>query len=149
MKAKRVDILVVEDQDHERAAIVAALEAAVADVNIVAISNGLEALDFLFARGIWENRSTADPPKLIMLDLGLPGADGLTVLTKIRSLDPQDPLALTPIVIFSDSQKSCHLRDSYRGGANSFILKPVHFPDFLAVVEKIGNYWVHHNKIFA
>ena len=146
---KPVDVLVVEDNDSERASIVDSLQASIRGVNIVAVHDGIEALDFLFARGAWVDRAGEDPPRLILLDLALPGLDGFSVLGQIRSLDPQDALTLVPVVIFSDSQSDANVIKSYRCGANSYIMKPLSFPDFQAVVRTVGQYWMMHNKASA
>ncbi len=143
-----VDILVVEDSDSERNSIVETLQASLADVNVVAVDNGAEALDFLFARGDWIQRAGADPPRLILLDLQLPEEDGFSVLGKIRSLEADDALTLTPVVIFSDSQDAGNVEKSYRCGANSYVMKPLSFLDFQTVVTSVGQYWLTRNKSF-
>lgn len=140
------DILVVEDNESERASIVESLREAIPDVQVVAVHDGTQALDFLFARGEWTDRAGADPPRLVLLDLELPGANGFSVLGQIRSLEPQDALTLTPVVIFSDSQDTGDVAKSYRCGANSYIMKPLSFPDFQAVVKTVGQYWMTHNR---
>lgn len=141
-----VDILVVEDNDGECDSIVEALRASIDNVQVVAVHDGAEALDFLFARGQWTDRVGADSPKLILLDLEMPGSDGFAVLGQIRSADPEDTLALTPVVIFSDSQATGDITKGYRNGANSYIIKPVNFDGFRSVVETVGRYWMTHNK---
>ena len=141
-----VDILVVEDDDSQRASIVQGLENAIPDVVVVAVCDGTEALEFLFCRGDWADRDQDDLPKLILLDLALPGSDGFSVLGQIRSFDAQEALTLTPVVIFTDSQATADISKSYRCGANSYILKPLSFPDFQTVVEKVGQYWMTYNR---
>jgi DNA-binding response OmpR family regulator len=103
-------------------------------------------LDFLFARGKWTDRAGEDPPRLVLLDLAMPGSDGFSVLGQIRSIEPQDALTLVPVVIFTDSQATDDVTRSYRCGANSYIMKPLSFPDFQAVVKTVGQYWMMHNK---
>ena len=144
-----VDILVVEDNDSQRASIVLALENSIPDVLIHAVRDGPEALDFLFGCGAWTDRIGEEPPKLVLLDLELPGSDGLSVLAQIRALEPQDALTLTPVVVFTDSQAADDIKESYRCGANSYIIKPLSYPDFQAVVETIGQYWVTHNHAWS
>lgn len=141
-----VDILVVEDDDNERASIVETLQESIENVMVFAVSDGAQALDFLFARGVWAERAGADSPRLILLDLELPGSDGFTVLGQIRAMDPQEALKFTPIVIFTDSHAARDISQSYRCGANSYIMKPMCFPDFKNVVKTIGQYWMAHNK---
>lgn len=146
MNDEPVDVLVVEDSESERASIVAALLASFPDVNVVAVNSGTAALDFLFAHGDWTDRVGADPPRLILLDLSLPGADGFSVLGQIRSLDAEDALTLTPVVIFSDSQNPGNITKSYRCGANGYVMKPVSFGDFQNIVASIGQYWLTSNR---
>jgi two-component system response regulator len=141
-----VDILVVEDGESERTSIVEILQASIPDVQVVAVNDGTAALDFLFSRGDWTARVGAEPPRLILLDLALPGADGFSILGQIRSLDAEDALTLTPVVVFSDSQDVLDIEKSYRCGANSYIMKPLSFSDFQAVVKTVGQYWMTHNR---
>lgn len=141
-----IDILVVEDNEQEQASIVSVLEASIRGVRVVAARNGLEALDYLFGRNGWGERLGEEPPKLILLDLAMPGADGFSVLAKIRELEPKDALTLTPIVVFSDSRSPADIKESYCCGANSYITKPLSYPDFQTVVKAIGNYWITHNR---
>jgi two-component system, response regulator len=141
-----VDILVVEDDESQRASIVLALQNSIPDVLVVAVRDGVEALDFLFGRGAWLDRSGEEPPKLILLDLAMPGSDGFSVLGQIRSIEPQDALTLTPIVVFTDSEAAGDITECYRCGANSYIIKPLSFPDFRTVVESVGQYWMTLNR---
>ncbi len=145
-----VDILVVEDNETQRASIVESLQNSIPRVHVASVPNGLSALDFLFARGEWNDRDGTDTPKLVLLDLGLPGRDGsLSVLGQIRSIEPQVALTVVPIVIFTDSHDPADIKESYRCGANSYIIKPLSFPDFQKVVETVGQYWMTHNRTQA
>ena len=141
-----VDILVVEDGESERASIVEILQASIPDVQVVAVHDGTVALNFLFSRADWSARVGAVPPRLILLDLALPGADGFSILGQIRSLDAEEALTITPVVVFSDSQDALDIEKSYRCGANSYIMKPLSFSDFQAVVKTVGLYWMTHNR---
>lgn len=142
-----VDILVVEDDEMQRASIVEALRGAIRGVHVASVPDGVAALDFLFARGRWQDRDGTDTPKLILLDLGLPGKEGsLSVLGQIRSIEPQEALTVAPVVIFTDSYDPGDIKESYRCGANSYIIKPLSFPDFKKVIETVGKYWMTHNK---
>jgi two-component system response regulator len=139
----------VEDNDSERTSIVDALIASIRSVRVLAVRNGADALDFLFARGAWTTRVGQPPPRLILLDLVMPGVDGFSVLGQIRSIEPQDALTLTPVVIFSNSNAAKDVETSYRCGANSYIIKPLSFPDFQTVVERIAQYWMTNNRVMV
>jgi two-component system response regulator len=141
-----VDILVVEDNESQRASIVLALQNSIPDVVVTSVRDGPEALDFLFSRGAWADRTGEVPPRLILLDLALPESNGFSVLGQIRSIEREDALTVTPVVVFTDSQAAGDIKESYRCGANSYIIKPVSFPDFQTVVETIGQYWMTHNR---
>jgi two-component system response regulator len=142
---EEVDILVVEDNDSDRDSIVESLTNAIKNVRVAATRNGAEAIDFLLARGPWKNRAGLNPPKLILLDLEMVGTDGFSVLGQIRAIVPKDALTLTPVVMFTDSKAPGDITASYLGGANSYIIKPLSFPDFKLVVERVGQYWMSHN----
>lgn len=143
---ERVDVLVVEDNESERGSIVETLQSSIRNAHIVAVCDGPEALDFLFSRGRWVDRLGEDSPRLVLLDLEMPGGDGFSVLGQIRSLEAsENSLNLIPVVIFTSSNESHDVRKSYRCGANSYIIKPLSFPDFQAVVETVGQYWITHN----
>lgn len=141
-----VDILVVEDNDSQRSSIVRSLEASIDGVQVVAVHDGDAALDFLFGRDAWAGRLGQDPPRLILLDLEMPGTNSFSVLAQIRSLEPTDALTLAPIVVFTDSKSASDIQESYRCGANSYIIKPLSFAEFQTIVDKVGQYWMTHNR---
>lgn len=141
-----VDILVVEDNESERASIVESLLSSIQDVIVIAVHSGEEALDFLYCRNNWIERIGVDPPKLILMDLALPGSNGFSVLGKIRSIEPENEFTLTPVVIFTDSHKKQDITKGYRCGANSYIIKPISIIDFQEVVKTVGQYWMNLNK---
>jgi len=135
------EFLIVEDNTAERDIIAKTLRAILPNVRITALSNCADALDYVFARGEWSDRAGCLPPSLILLDLSIAGLSGFSVLEEIRAGEPGDALTLAPVVMFTDSQAPQHITEGFRSGANSFIVKPVGYPDFRAVVELIGRYW--------
>jgi len=141
-----VDILVVEDNESQRASIVASLTASIDGVQIASVQDGDEALDFLFARGVWTDRAGELPPRLILLDLEMPGTNAFSVLGQIRSMEPQGALTLAPVVVFTDSKTDSDIKESYRCGANSYIIKPLSFSEFQTIVDTVGQYWMTHNR---
>ena len=110
---------------------------------IVVARDGIEALDFLFARGQFADRSGSPPPTLVILDLKLPKLDGLGVLRHIRA---DARTALLPVVILTSSKEEQDMIAGYSLGANSYVRKPVDFSPFLEAVKVLGLYWLMLNE---
>jgi two-component system response regulator len=105
--------------------------------------DGDEALDFLFCRGAYSNRSFDHPPKLVILDLKLPKVDGLEVLRAIKS---DIHTKAIPVTVLTSSKEDPDLVESYKLGVNSYIQKPVDFNQFRDTVKQLGLYWLVVNQ---
>lgn len=140
---RTVEILLVEDSDQDAELAMRALKKKNITNNIVRLKNGEEALNFIFAKGEFSNRSIQNQPKVVLLDLKMPKVDGLEVLKEVRENDETKDL---PIVILTSSKEEEDLVKSYKLGVNSFIVKPVEFESFTNAVAKIGMYWVLLNQ---
>lgn len=101
--------------------------------------DGEEALAWM---PLWEAGETQ--PAVILLDLNMPRVDGLSVL---RSLKTRDGLRRIPIVILTTSKEDRDINTAYDLGANSFIVKPVDFDNFLQVAQQIELYWCITNEL--
>ena len=110
---------------------------------VVVARDGVEALDYLFARGGHANREPAALPQLILLDLKLPKVDGLEVL---RTLRADGRTKLLPVVVLTSSNEEQDLIRSYSLGANSYVRKPVDFAQFLEATRQLGLYWLILNE---
>ncbi len=105
-------------------------------------ANGQEALDYLFGRGKYGDRTTYPLPNLVLLDLKLPGVDGFEVLRQIKATPI---LKRLPVVILTSSKEEGDRALSYDSGANSYLVKPVSFEGFLDVIQQIDGYWLSLN----
>ena len=105
--------------------------------------DGIEALDYLFARGAYADRAGKSQPTLILLDLQLPRLDGIGVLKAIRA---DERTKLIPVVILTSSKEEQDLIQGYSFGANSYVRKPVDFAEFLEAVRLLGVYWLMTNQ---
>jgi two-component system response regulator len=143
MNTDVLDILLVEDNQDDMDLALHALRREKLANNIVVARDGEEALDFLFCRGAFAQRSFEHPPKLVLLDLKLPKIDGMEVLKQIKS----DPRTKTiPVVIMTSSKEERDLVAGYNLGANSYIQKPVDFDQFRETVKSVGLYWLVTNQ---
>lgn len=136
-------ILLVEDNPKDEALTLRALNKANVLNQVVVVHDGVEALDYLFARGDHVNRDPAVMPELILLDLKLPKIDGLEVLKTLR-LDERTKLL--PVVILTSSVEEQDLVRGYSLGANSYVRKPVDFVQFSEAVRQLGLYWLVLNE---
>lgn len=110
---------------------------------VIVARDGVEALDFLFARGAHEWREAKELPILILLDLKLPRIDGLEVLKQIRQAERT---RLIPVVILTSSAEETDVVSGYSLGANGYVRKPVKFEQFLEAVKQLGLYWLLWNE---
>ena len=107
------------------------------------VKDGAEALDFIFARGQFSDRSIENCPRVILLDLKMPKVNGLEVLAKLKA----DPATrAVPVVIMTSSDHESDMSRSYELSANSYIVKPVDFAKFTEHVSRLGQYWLAINR---
>jgi len=138
-----VDVLLVEDNQDDIDLALHALRQGKLANSIFVVRDGEEALDFIFCRGQFSQRSVDHPPKLVLLDLKLPKVDGLQVLKAVKA----DPRTKTiPVVIMTSSKEERDMVESYNSGANSYIQKPVDFDQFRSTVKTLGLYWMVVNQ---
>jgi CheY-like chemotaxis protein len=138
-----VDILLVEDSKDDIDLALHALRQGKLANSIFAVRDGEEALDFLFCRGAYAERSFDHPPKVVLLDLKMPKLDGLQVLKQVKS-DPRTKAI--PVVIMTSSKEERDIIEGYNSGVNSFIQKPVDFEQFRSTVKTLGMYWLVVNQ---
>lgn len=143
MTGEPIRILLVED-DQAHAEIVRRnlAEARVANA-ITHLEDGQAALDYLQGQGAWAPPARAPRPHLILLDLRLPKVDGLEVLARIEA-EPQ--LVLIPTVILTTSNAESDVVRAYENGASSYLVKPVDFDKFNALLRSFGFFWLAWNR---
>lgn len=135
-------ILLVEDSPNDLELALAALERCQLANPVHVARDGVEALDYLHARGAWAGRGGGDPA-VVLLDLKLPRLDGLEVLERVK----KDPLLrAVPIVMLTSSREERDLVRSYELGVNAFVVKPVDFRAFLQAIQELGMFWAVLNQ---
>ena len=131
-------ILLVEDSPDDIALTLRAFQKNNIANTIEVARDGEQALAYLFGRDIEQ-----DPPALVLLDLKLPKLDGHELLRRIRA---DQRTRCLPVVILTSSREEVDILEAYQNGANSYIRKPVDFAEFVAVVQKLGLYWLLLNE---
>jgi len=136
-------ILLVEDNPSDVGLAQRALNKSRVANELVVAEDGQAALDYLFGAGAYAGRDVAELPALVLLDLKLPGVDGLEVLRRIRADERTRRL---PVVILTSSKEEQDVAASYDLGVNSYIRKPVDFTQFAQAVQYLGLYWLVLNE---
>ncbi len=136
-------IMLVEDNARDEELTLRALKRSNVMNPLVVTRDGAEALDYLFARGAHAGRAPDALPQVVLLDLKLPKVDGLEVLTAMRA---DARTAVVPVVVLTSSVAEADVVRSYKLGANSFVRKPVDFPQFVEAVRSLGIYWLLLNE---
>jgi two-component system, response regulator len=139
MDQKKNPILLADDNLSDAKLTIRALIKANVVNDIVHVKDGEEALDFIFAKNKFESRNVEDLPALILLDLKMPKVNGIEVLQKIRN---DERTKLIPVVVFTSSQETPDVKECYRLGVNSYIVKPLDFDQFSKIVVETGLYWI-------
>jgi two-component system response regulator len=139
-------ILLVEDNPDDELLTLDALRGGGLDCEIVVARDGEEALEYLFGSGAWAGRDTRVQPGLVLLDLKLPKLGGFEVLERIRA---DQRTRIMPVVLLTTSSQDEDMARGYRGGANSFVRKPVQFAKFVDAVRQLGQYWLLVNEVPA
>jgi len=143
MNDSKVEVLLVEDNPHDAEMTIRALKRVNLSNSLIHLKDGAEALDFIFSRGAFAGRNTAEKPKVILLDIKMPKVDGIEVLRQIKA----DPNTRTiPVVIMTSSKEEQDVYTSYNLGVNSYVVKPVDFEGFAKAVSELGFYWLITNQ---
>ncbi|HEX9398153.1 MAG TPA: response regulator [Burkholderiales bacterium] len=140
----QVEILLVEDSKTDAEMTLRALRRNNLANRVHWVKDGEEALEYMFCTGAYAGRDRAAGPKLIMLDIKMPKVDGIEVLRRLKA---DAATRSIPVVIMTSSNEESDVIESYKLGANSYIVKPVQFEAFLETVAKIGLYWVLTNRV--
>jgi CheY-like chemotaxis protein len=130
-------ILMVEDDPKDVELSLTALEDYNLANEVVVVRDGEEALDYLFCRNGYKDRSGGNPA-VMLLDLKLPKVDGLEVLRQVKA---DDRLRLIPVVVLTSSHEEKDLVTSYRLGVNAYVVKPVDFHQFVNAIKELGVFW--------
>ena len=136
-------ILLVEDDDGDAELATRAFERAKVTSPLVRVRDGLEALDYLFADGKYAARDVHDLPMFVLLDLNIPKMSGLEVLKAIRADERTSHL---PVIILTSSGEERDLMGAYKHFANSYIIKPLDYDQFVAATLQLSLYWTELNE---
>ena len=143
MHGEPLNILLVEDNTSHAELVIENLRDHRIANRISHVTSGKAALDYLFRKNEYSLPESSPKPHLILLDLRLPMIDGLEVLKNIKE---DSGLHSIPVVVLSSSAADMDIKKAYELNANSYLVKPIDFNDFTAMLESLGFYWLAWNK---
>jgi two-component system response regulator len=142
---KDAAVLVVDDNPDHLELTVMALGECCDPERIITAQDGVDALDYLLARGEHAGRDTRRQPRLIILDMKLIRLNGVEVLKAIRS-DPRT--AAIPVIMHSSSIEKDDIAACYAHGANSYVRKATDFDELRRKMRRVYDFWVTVNERF-
>lgn len=138
-QAKRVVLVMVDDDEDDCILVEAALKDACFNCTFRCIQDGREMMDYLQGIGRYENPKAAPFPDLILLDLNMPKMNGRQVLKQLKT-DPR--FRMIPVIILTTSSDLQDVKFCYDLGANSYIIKQSSFDGLRSAIEIIKEYWL-------
>ena len=136
------DVLLAEDNANDVELTLTALQKHNLANRVTVVRDGAAALDYLYREGEFAQREAGNPAA-ILLDLKMPKVDGLEVLRRVKT---DARLRTIPIIILTSSREDRDLVEGYRLGVNAYVVKPVHFDEFVEAVSCLGLFWALINE---
>ncbi len=142
-KDDAIEVLLVEDNPDDTELTTHALTEGNKTIRLLHLKDGVEALNFIYAKKTYENQKIQNDLKLVLLDLKLPRLDGLEVLRKIKE---DERTATLPVVILTSSREKRDIAEAYKLGVNSYVVKPVGFDNYVKTISSLAFYWCLVNE---
>jgi len=135
----RAVVLIAEDEEDYVLLLRRAFSEAKIPNPLFVVSTGLEMMQYLKGDGKYSNRVEYPLPDLLLLDLKLPGFNGLEILGWLRS---HPGLSALRVIVLTSSEQMKDINDAYRLGANSFLVKPYDFTDLVSLAHVLQKFWL-------
>tara|TARA_B100000809_G_C15061018_1_gene502412 strand:+ start:556 stop:1032 length:477 start_codon:yes stop_codon:yes gene_type:complete len=136
-------ILLVEDNAAHAEIVRRSFEDQDVPSRIYHVADGEAALDYLFRREDYADEAACPRPHVVLLDLRLPKIDGLDVLKVIKSTNL---LRTIPVIVLTSSEAEGDVARAYENHANSYLVKPANYENFVELMGQIGLYWSRWNR---
>lgn len=136
-----MSILLIEDDAIHMKLIKRALEKSGYGDNIINLDDGEKAIAYLFPKDKKEKHSL---PRLIIMDINLPKINGIEVLRKIKE---DERLRIIPVVMLTTSSNRMDMEKCFKYNANSYIVKPLDFQNFMDKMKNVAQYWLEVNTV--
>lgn len=129
-----VTIVLAEDDDGHARLIAGHFEESGVRNTLIRLRDGREALDFFFRDGAGP-RAEPDTAYLLLLDIKMPGVDGIEVLRRLKA---DENLKKLPVIMLTTTDDPRDIETCYKAGCSSYLTKPVAFSQFAEVIKRLG-----------
>jgi CheY-like chemotaxis protein len=136
-------ILLVEDNPDHAELVMRSFDSRRSEIDLHHVTDGAMALGYLRGEGRYADREAFPAPRLVLLDLRLPKVDGIGVLQAMKS-DPK--LHRIPVIMLTTSTSEADMRRAYSNHVNSYLKKPLDFPEFHRMMQSFTDYWLAWNQ---
>ncbi|MEE8340498.1 MAG: response regulator [Candidatus Neomarinimicrobiota bacterium] len=133
----------VEDNSNDAELMIHSLKKNHLANKLIVLTDGEQALDYIFCKGEYAKRDPGEIPKVIFLDLKLPKIGGMEILEQVKTNTKTKNI---PVVIVTSSKEDPDIKTAYNLGANSYVVKPVDFDNFTETINQLGLYWLVTNE---
>ena len=137
------EIVIVEDNPNDAELMIRSLQENKLSNSITLLKDGEEALDYLLSQGKYTGNNINYSNLVVFLDLKLPKIDGLEVLEQLRA---NRKSRCIPVIIVTSSKEDPDIKAAYNLGANSYVVKPVNYNEFVDTINTLGAYWLIVNE---
>ena len=137
-------ILYAEDDENDAFLVQHAFAQAAITQRLIVVPDGRFAIDYLASQGAYADREQYPLPRLVLLDLKMPGVSGLEVLQWMRRTPQVSTLVA---VMLTSSNQEADIRRAYAAGANGYLVKPGRIEDIITMARAVKDYWLTHNRV--
>ena len=143
MARPKFEVLLVEDDSNDALVAMRAFGRHGMEQNVKHVTDGAEAHDYLLGPDTAQNGERRLVPRVVFLDLKMPRIDGLELLQELRSHERTRDV---PVVVVTSSDREVDVKQAYRLGANSFVVKQFDHANPGEYLVDIAHYWLDFNK---
>lgn len=134
MPSQPLIVLLAEDDDGHATLVLRNLKRAGIANDLVRVSDGQEALDYVRCEGAYASR-TPNGPLLLLLDINMPRVDGVEVLRQIKEDDDTEQI---PVIMLTTTDDPREVERCYKLGCSVYLTKPVEYDAFVEAVHRLG-----------
>ena len=129
-----VKIIIAEDDAGHATLIQKNLKRSGIVNEIIHFINGQDTLDYLFQRNKDKNRKSGFP-LLLLLDIKMPGIDGVEVLRQVKE---NEELRKIPVIMITTTDDPREVEKCHALGCSNYITKPIDYDKFIETIRRMG-----------